>query len=113
MRAAIQRRPATAKEEQDWQDELASWGIESDPFVKIGAEAETEVVTVWDEHQSVLEWWLDIPAFLRWNGPVCLGMDVCQVKADADLSNRTINPDDYHKLKLIAHTMTEELNCRE
>ena len=61
----------------------------------------------------MLEWWLAIPAFLRWNGPCCLGMDVCQVKADADLSGRTIDPDEYRKLKLIANVVTEELNQRE
>ena len=111
MRAAIQRRPATAKDDQDWQDELASWGIESDTFAKV--EAEPEVITVWDEHQNVLEWWLDIPAFLRWSGSVCLGMDTCQVKADAELSGRMVDTDDYRKLKLIAQTMTEELNRRD
>lgn len=107
MRAAIRSRPATAVDEQAWQDELACWGIQSAP------ESEPDVIEVWDEHRTVLEWWLDIPVFLCWNGPVCLGMDVCQIKADADLSGRDINPDDYRKLKLIAQVMTEELNRRE
>lgn len=109
MRAAIRRRPATAQDDQAWQDELACWGVTIDPI----AEPEPEEVEVWEEHQAVLEWWLSIPGFLRWNGPACLGMDACQVKADADLSGRTVTPDDYLKLKLIANEMTEELNRRE
>ncbi|MDO6542820.1 hypothetical protein [Photobacterium sanguinicancri] len=72
-----------------------------------------ETIEVWQEHADVLEWWLTIPAFLRWNGFCCLGMDVCQVKADAELSGRGINPDDYQKLKSIASVMAEELNQRE
>lgn len=72
-----------------------------------------ETIEVWQEHADVLEWWLTIPAFLRWNGVCCLGMDVCQVKADAELSGRGINPDDYQKLKSIASVMAEELNQRE
>ncbi|MDX1301186.1 hypothetical protein [Photobacterium sp.] len=108
VRAAIKRQPATAKDEQDWQQELASWGVSQNPEPKVNDDIE-----VWQEHAEVLEWWLTIPAFLRWNGFCCLGMDVCQVKADADLSGRTINPDDYQKLKSIASVMAEELNLRE
>ncbi|UTV30160.1 hypothetical protein [Photobacterium atrarenae] len=109
MRAAIRRRPDTAQDEQAWQEELACWGVALEPE----SEAEPEVIEVWEEHQTVLTWWLSIPAFLQWNGPVCLGMDACQVKADVDLSGREVDPEDYHKLKLIANEMTEELNRRE
>ncbi|MDO6497324.1 hypothetical protein [Photobacterium sanguinicancri] len=109
MRAAIKRRPATARDEKEWQDELAAWGIETE----LTMAGESDYVEVWEEHATVLEWWLSIPAFLRWNGPVCLGMDVCQVKADVELSARDVTPADYQKLKLIANEMTEELNRRE
>ncbi|AMG01355.1 hypothetical protein AL538_27285 [Vibrio harveyi] len=100
----FQVRAATPQDIEDWQEELASWGMESPDDV---IEKEYEL---WHEHVEVIGWWLDIPDFFRFNERVCLGMNVAAVKADADLSSRTINPTDYAKLKIIAKTAAEELN---
>ncbi len=75
-------------------------------------EAEPEPVVFWDEHRSAIEWWLQVQDLLRWQGPVCEGLDVNAVKADAEMSGRTINADDYHRLKLISHTVKTLFNDR-
>ncbi len=100
------RRTANAKEQQDWEEELAFFGLKEPDET----EASTEL---WQENLAAVEWWLSIPGFLKWNNHVCLGMDVLAVQADSQLSERTSNPIDYQKLKVIARTVAEELNSRE
>lgn len=105
--AVVKRRPMTARDNQEWEEELALWGIkEPEP------ETESEI-ELWPEHQRVIEWWLSIPDFLRFNHSVCLGMNVSAVHADCQLSGFTPEPCDYQKLKLIARTLAQELNQRE
>jgi len=74
---------------------------------------EQPLIPLMEENLPVIQWWMSIPSFLRWNGSVCLGMDVIAVKSDAELSGRNTHPAEYAKLKLIARTLTEELNQRE
>lgn len=104
MRALIKRRTATLKDQDEWQDELAFWGVQ-DPV-------EDEEIELWFEHKNVVSIWLSVPGFLKFNGAVCLGMDVLAVEADMRLSGIEISPADYQKLKLIGRTLTEELNER-
>ncbi|SHO58800.1 hypothetical protein [Vibrio quintilis] len=103
----MRRGAATPADDADWQQELAAWGIDEPD-----TERET-FIPVWPENWPVVQWWLSIPGFLKFNQNACLGMDVLAVKADAELSQRTIEPDDYRKLKTIARTLAEELNRRE
>ncbi|WP_324254427.1 hypothetical protein [Grimontia hollisae] len=40
-------------------------------------------------------------------------MNVIAVKADADLSGRNVDPEDYQRLKTIAMTAASELNAKK
>lgn len=102
----VKRRTATQKETEEWQQELANWGV-SEP------ESNDEPPPLWQENWPAIEWWLSIPGFLKFNQHVCLGMDVIAVKADAELSGRETMPVQYQKLKVIARTIAEELNQHE
>jgi hypothetical protein len=106
VRAVIKRRAATQKEAEDWQQELASWGVTE-------LEPADEAIPLWVENWPAIEWWLSIPGFLKFNQQVCLGMDVIAVKADAELAGRDTTPEQYQQLKVIARTIAEELNQHE
>lgn len=95
---------ATQQDVEDWEKEMALWGI-SDPSDPLD-----ETIGVWPENWEAMNWWLSIPSFLVWNFSHCVGMNVLAVKADAEMSGRDIVPDDYRRLKIIARTLTEELN---
>lgn len=107
MLAFLSHSAPTQHDNDEWQAEKVLWGIESLEDEK------PEQIELWEENLSVVEWWLSIPSFLKWNFNKCVGMDVIVVKADAEMAQREINPDDYRKLKVIARTVTEELNRRE
>lgn len=87
---------------------MALWGIAEDNNEELD-----EFIQIWPENWEAITWWVTIPSFLKWNMNHCMGMDVMAVRADAEMSGREINPDDYHRLKLIARTVTEELNGRK
>ncbi|MBY8232368.1 hypothetical protein [Vibrio fluvialis] len=108
MRAVLRQTAPTRLDDEEWQAEKALWGIET-----LTDEPEDHAISVWKENWDAITWWLSIPGFLKWNFNRCIGMDVMAVKADAEMSHRDINPDDYQKLKVIARTVTEELNGRE
>ncbi|EJL6724395.1 DUF1799 domain-containing protein [Vibrio alginolyticus] len=107
MRTLMRRRNATKRDEDSWEEELALWGVQD---VK---DAHDEPIEIWEEHLEVVQWWISIPGFLKFNGTACLGMDVLAVKADMELSDSTYSPEQYQKLKVIARTLAEELNQRE
>lgn len=102
----MNRRAATKKEEEDWQQELALWGVSEE-------EKHDDLVGLWEENWPAVEWWLSIPGFLKFNQHVCLGMDVLAVKADSELAQRETTPSQYQQLKTIARTLAEELNQHE
>lgn len=108
MRSFIKAPAVSPQDDEEWQAEKALWGIEEPDD-----EPQDDTIPVWEENWQAIMWWLSIPGFLKWNFNRCLGMDVMAVKADAEMSGRDINPDDYNKLKVIARTVTEELNGRE
>lgn len=108
MRSFIKAPAVSPQDDEEWQAEKALWGIED-----LDEEPEDESILLWQENWDAVMWWLSIPCFLKWNMGACLGMDVFAVKADAEMSARSVNPDDYNKLKVIARTVTEELNGRK
>lgn len=108
MRAFLKQPATSPQEDEEWQAEKALWGIND-----LEDNEENQDILVWEENWNALMWWLSIPGFLKWNLSCCLGMDVVAVKYDAEMSGRDIDPADYHKLKLIARTVTEELNGRK
>lgn len=97
------RTPASQAEQQELQQEMRLLGIEADKIDDIQ-------VVFWQEHQAALNWWWQVQDLMRYQDCVCLGLDVTAVKADSDLSGREVVSEDYQKLKLIAHTVTEALN---
>ena len=67
-------------------------------------------IEFWCEHQTALNWWWQVQDLMRYNGAVCMGLDVLAVKADSELSGREVSQEDYLKLRLIAQTVTELVN---
>ncbi len=102
----LSRRAASEKEQEDWEQELAFWGINDE-------QEQQSDIELWEENLNAWQWFLSVPSFLKWNNNVCLGMDILAVQADAQLAGLDTNPSDYQKLKVIARTLTEELNSRE
>lgn len=96
--------PLDEQARQVLDEDFRAWGIDADP------EPEPEVFEVWDEHREALLWWCQGGAQLTFNGPVCTGLDVVAVQADAQLSGRTIDPDDYQRLQAIARQVTQWIN---
>lgn len=98
----------TPRGQAELDDDLAAWGIESPP------EPQSEVFDVWEEHKEALLWWCNGGSQLKFNtgphGTVCTGLDVVALKADAELSGRQVDPDDYNRMKLIALHVAEHLN---
>lgn len=81
MRALYLRTPLSQAEQQAIDDEMGLLGIEAD-------EPEAIQVVFWQEHQGALNWWWQVQDLLRYNGAVCMGLDVLAVKADSELSGR-------------------------
>ncbi|KEQ19169.1 hypothetical protein [Endozoicomonas numazuensis] len=102
--------PITPKGQAEFEDDLAAWGVQQSP------EPKAEVFDVWEEHREALLWWCQGGAQLKFNSSstssVCTGLDVVALKADADLSGRTVKPEDYHRMQLIAREVAEHLNSR-
>lgn len=90
-------------QQRELQQEMRLLGIEAD-------EIEDIPVVFWQEHQAALNWWWQVQDLMRYNGAVCMGLDVLAVKADSEMSGREVNVDDYQKLRLIAQTVTEIFN---
>ena len=98
----------TPRGQAELEEDLAAWGVDQSP------EPEAELFEVWKEHQEALLWWLQGGAQLKFhsspNGSVCTGLDVVALKADAELSGRTVDPQDYRRIQLIARMVAEHLN---
>lgn len=108
MRELYSRTPELSESEQRELDaEIAAFGI-------VGQEDEEPEppVVFWDEHRAAIEWWLQVQDLLRWQGPICEGLDVMAVKADSEMAGRTIVSEDYQRLRLIAATVKTVFNER-
>ncbi|MCE9679617.1 hypothetical protein LZP69_10640 [Shewanella sp. AS1] len=98
------RTPTSKAEQRQLDKELQLLGIEDK------APEEDAPIVFWDEHEAALNWWWQVQDLLRYNECVCMGLDVLAVKADSELSGREVSVEDYQKLRLIAHTVTELFN---
>lgn len=100
--------PLTLSHQAELDEDLAAWGVEQAP------EPIQEFFDVWEEHQEALLWWCQGGAQLRYfstpDGIRCQGLDVVALKADAELSGRTVKPEDYERIQQIARQVTEHLN---
>ncbi len=71
-------------------------------------------IEFWDEHQSAVLWFIQVQDLMRYSYGagvmVCEGLDVLAVQADANMSGREINKEDYLKLRLIGHTVAQLVN---
>lgn len=97
----------TPREQAELDEDLAAWGVEQTP------EPELDDFEVWYEHREALLWWCHGGGQLRFNGAVCIGLDVVALQADANLSGRTVQPDDYQRMQLIAQEVSNHLNSRQ
>lgn len=97
------RTPASKAQQQQLQQEMHLLGIEAESV-------DDNPIEFWAEHQTALNWWWQVQDLMRYNGAVCMGLDVLAVKADSELSGRKVNQEDYLKLRLIAQTVTELVN---
>lgn len=104
MRELYLRTPTSQAEQRQLDKELQLLGIQDTPPV------EDAPIVFWDEHKAALDWWWQVQDLLRYNEYVCMGLDVLAVKADSELSGREVKVEDYHKLRLIAHTVTQLFN---
>jgi hypothetical protein len=102
--------PVTVRGQAELEEDLAAWGISEAP------EPPEENVEVWDEHREALLWWCQGGGQLKFqassNGSICMGLDVVALRADAELSGRTVKPEDYSRLQHIARQVAEHLNSR-
>lgn len=71
---------------------------------------ELQGIEFWDCHKIAVEWWLQVQDLMRYEQSICIGLDVVAIKADAEMSGREIDKEDYLKLRLIAKTVTDILN---
>ena len=98
----------TPRGQAELDEDLAAWGIEASP------EPEPEWFEVWEEHREALLWWCQGGSQLKFlatpQGVTCQGLDAIALKADAELSGRTVDPDDYRRMQLIARIVAEHLN---
>lgn len=106
VRQLYARPQSSATEQQQLQTEMRLLGIETTATIA------DSPVAFWQEHKAALDWWWQVQDLLRYNGAVCMGLDVPAVKADAEMSGREINQEDYQKLRLIAHTVIAVFNDR-
>ncbi|WKE64333.1 DUF1799 domain-containing protein [Gallaecimonas kandeliae] len=97
------------KEQSELDKEAAAFGL-------VIEREEPPDIEVWEEHRDALTWWMEIRDLLRWTpspiGSICDGLDVQAVEADARMRGRTINPDDYARVRLIAATVADHFNER-
>ncbi|QUN06429.1 hypothetical protein KDN34_02905 [Shewanella yunxiaonensis] len=108
MRELYSRAPELSESEQRELDaEIAGFGI-------VGQEEEEPEppIVFWDEHKAAIEWWLQVQDMLRWQGPICEGLDISAVKADAEMAERQFIAEDYRRLRLIANTVKSLFNDR-
>lgn len=96
----------TPRDQAELDEDLAAWGITPTPA------NEPDIFEVWHEHKQALLWWCQGGGQLKFNGLVCTGLDVLALQADASLSGRTIAPDDYQRMQLIARQVAAHLNSR-
>ena len=101
-------RAITPQGQAELDSDLAAWGVEETP------EPAPDEFEVWDEHQEALLWWCNGGGQLKFiataKGVSCQGLDVVALKADAELSGRRVNPDDYQRMQLIARMVADHLN---
>lgn len=69
------------------------------------------------EHYEVLEenwqaviWFLDVDDLFKTDGGFLTGLDIAAIMADAQMSGRTTNPDDYQKLRVLGRIAANEIN---
>ncbi len=74
------------------------------------AAPEVKSIEFWDCHQGAVDWWIQVQDLMRYQERFCLGLDIVAIKADADMSGREFEKDDYLKLRIIAQTVTKILN---
>jgi hypothetical protein len=67
---------------------------------------------VLDENWPVVEWFLSVDDLFRFDGPVCLGLDVNAIYADASMAGRKIKKQHYKGLRIIGRAAANALNKR-
>ena len=105
MRQLYQRTPTNKQQQAELDNEMVQLGI-------VDAPMDNENIVFWQEHEIAITWWLQVQDLMRYNGPVCEGLDVIALQADSQMSGREIDAMDYQKLRLIAQTVTGLLNDR-
>lgn len=106
MRELYGRTPDSKAQQRELTREMQLLGI------KDSAPETDAPVAFWQEHQAALDWWWQVQDLMRYNTSVCMGLDVQAVKADSELSGREVTAENYQKLRLIAHTVTDVFNQR-
>lgn len=109
MRAWYLRTPLSHAEQQAINEEMALLGIHH-PLER------EQPIEFWEEHQGAVEWFMQVQDLMRYGYGagvmVCEGLDVLAVQADANMSGREINQDDYVKLRLMGHTLAQLINAK-
>jgi hypothetical protein len=58
----------------------------------------------------IVKWFLDVDDLFIFDGPVCLGLDVKAIQADAQMAGRKIKKAHYQGLRIIGRVACEQLN---
>jgi hypothetical protein len=66
-------------------------------------------------NQAAFSWFLDVDDLFNYSSTpkgqlICLGLDVKAIKADAELSERQYNANDYKKLRQIGRSAARAIN---
>ena len=92
------------------QAELAAFGFPPAEIAQQLDEASPDVFELLPENQTVIAWFGDVQECLRWNNQLCLGLDWCQVKAEAELSGREIDQKELERLRLFGREFAAALS---
>lgn len=65
---------------------------------------------VLEANWPALQWFLEVDDLFRYEGGVCLGLDVLAIQANAQMSGQEVVPADYKKLRLLGQMAASELN---
>ena len=64
------------------------------------------------ENHAAVEWFLDVDDLFVQESGIMIGLNVNAIKADAEMRNYKIIPEDYNKLRMIGRVAASTLNAR-
>jgi hypothetical protein len=107
--------PSISQEEmEDMRKELAAFGF-SDSEIHQQLEDEMSkqpTIELLAECVEVFNWFTQVDDLFRFQGQVCMGLDVTAIKDDAQMRSLKVNPEHYKLLRVMGRAASSALNKR-